>query len=916
VPGLGTSFGRGGATTAQQDLANADCILIEGSSMAEAHPVGFRWVLKAKERGATIIHVDPRFSRTSALADIWVPIRAGSDIVFLGSLVRHIIENELFFRDYVVHYTNASCILSEEFRDTDEGATGFFSGWNEEKRRYEKETWLYKGGGLGFPERDLTLQDRHCVFQTLKRHFARYTPEMVEKVCGIPPELFHKVASALAAASGADKTAAICYAVGWTQHSKGVQIIRTAAILQLLLGNIGRPGGGILALRGHASIQGSTDIPTLYDILPGYLPMPRGGEDTLRDYLNNRTKQTGRWHNTPAYFISLLKAYYGKNATAENDFGYSWLPKITENHSFFEYLYHMADGQMEGMFLMGQNPAVGAQNARFERKALSKLKWLVVREMVEIESGAFWYESPEIERGELKTDQIETEVFFFPAAGHAEKEGAFTNTQRLVQWREKAVDPPGDCRSDAWFMHQLALRLIAKAKESDAPIDDPLRALDWWYPEDEQGEPKMEAVLAEINGWYTLEGKANVQRPTSNAQRPTEEERNGGAAAAVADSGQNDGIVFGCDRDDNPHHGPQIDGYLDLKDDGSTACGCWIYSGVFGPDKINKALSRNSEDYLGHGWGFAWPGDRRIIYNRASADPKGEPWSERKKLIWWDRTQNKWTGGDQPDFPVGKDPEFQPNGDEKGLDAIPGNAAFILHEDGLGWLFVAQGLEDGPMPTHYEPLESPVHNALYARDTNPVVNWFTRGENRVAPPGDPRFPFVATTYRLTEHHTAGGMSRFLSHLAELQPEMFAEISPELATELKIKNGDYVCVVTLRGAIETRALVSRRMRPIHLNEKTVHQIALPYHFGSAGPVRGDAANDLLGISGEPNVTINEGKALSCNIVPGRLPRGRAFIDWLNKYAPQDGPPNLHPEQPQPDTPDGTSQGGHGEHGKAG
>src|SRR5205085_1412461 len=426
VPGLGTSFGRGGATTAQQDLANADCILIEGSSMAEAHPVGFRWVMKAKERGATIIHVDPRFSRTSALADIWVPIRAGGDIAFLGGLVRHIIENNLFFRDYVVHFTNASCILREDFRDTEEGTTGFFSGWKEEQRIYDPQSWLYQGDGLSFPERDPTLQHPRCVFQTLRRHFSRYTPEMVEKICGISPKLFQKVADALAAASGPDKTAAICYAVGWTQQSKGVQIIRTASILQLLLGNIGRPGGGILALRGHASIQGSTDVPTLYDILPGYLPMPRGDgtEATLRDYLAEQTKPTGLWNNLPAYFISVLKAYYGKNATAENDFGYNWVPKVTSNHSFFEYLYDMADGK-------------------------------------------------------------------------------FTNTQSHLQWRQEAVKPPADCRSDEWFMHQLAVRLIAKAKESTDPIDQPLRALDWWYPEDETGMPHTEAVLAEINGWHT-----------------------------------------------------------------------------------------------------------------------------------------------------------------------------------------------------------------------------------------------------------------------------------------------------------------------------------------------------------------------------------------------------------------------------
>ncbi len=667
---------------------------------------------------------------------------------------------------------------------------------------------------------------------------------------------------------------------------------RNTAILQLLLGNIGRPGGGILALRGHASIQGSTDIPTLYDVLPGYLPMPRGNgsEATLRDYLAQQTKPTGLWHNLPAYFISLLKAYYGKNATAENDFGYNWVPKVTSNHSFFEYLYDMADGRMEGMFMMGQNPAVAAANSRFERASLSKLKWLVVRDMVEIEAATFWRDSPEIEHGELKPEEIETEVFFFPAAGHAEKEGAFTNTQRLLQWRQKAVDPPGDARSEGWFMHRLALRLIAKAKQSNDPLDEPLRALDWWYPEDELGDPKMEAVLAEINGWYT------------------------NPVAAVADRGESDGIVFGVDREGNPHHGPQIDGYPRLKSDGSTASGGWIYCGVLGPDKINKANSRNSKDYLGHGWGFAWPGDRRIIYNRASASPTGEPWSNRKKLIWWDQVQSRWTGADNPDFPVEKSPGFRPTGNESGLDAIPGDAAFMLHEDGLGWLYVASGLQDGPMPTHYEPLESPVHNALYSRDTNPAVHWFTRQENRFAPPGDPRFPFVLTTYRLTEHHTAGGMSRFLSHLAELQPELFAEISPELAVELKISNGDHISIVSLRGAIEARALVSRRIRPLHLNGKTVHQIAMPFHFGSAGPVKGGATNDLVPISGEPNVTIMEAKALTCNIVPGRLPRGPAFEEWLNKYVPKGGPPNLHPEQPAAGAPCARAGGGHGLEGK--
>jgi formate dehydrogenase major subunit len=430
------------------------------------------------------------------------------------------------------------------------------------------------------------------------------------------------------------------------------------------------------------------------------------------------------------------------------------------------------------------------------------------------------------------------------------------------------------------------LRLIAKAKASNDPLDEPLRALDWWYPEDELGDPQMEAVLAEINGWYT------------------------DPAVKIADSGDKDGVVFGLDRDGNPHHGSQVNGFAELKADGSTACGAWIYSGVFRRDGVNRANSRKSRDYLGHGWGFSWPSDRRIIYNRASARPDGRPWSERKKLIWWD--SEKWTGIDVAGFVQGKAPDYEPEVGAEGLDAIPGDAPFILHEDGLGWLYVPKGLKDGPFPTHYEPLESPVSNELYSHDTNPAEQWFARQENRFAPPGDARFPYVLTTYRLTEHHTAGGMSRFLSHLSELQPEMFAEISPELATQLKIDNGDYICVVTLRGAIEARALVSRRIRPLALNERTVHQVALPYHYGTAGLVRGGAANDLLPISGEPNVTIMEAKALTCNIVPGRLPRGPAFAEFLNKYAPQTGPTILHPEERS--FRKGQSGGGHAIEGK--
>ncbi len=680
---------------------------------------------------------------------------------------------------------------------------------------------------------------------------------MVERIAGVSSDLFERIARTLASASGPEKTAAICYAVGWTQHSKGVQVIRTAAILQLLLGNIGRPGGGILALRGHASIQGSTDIPTLFDILPGYLKMPdrRNGTDTLAAYLEANTPETGWWANTPAYLVSYLKATYGERASEENDWGFNWLPRLTRDHSHFSFFTEMEDGEVDGLFIMGQNPAVGAQHARLERRALAKLQWLVVRDMVEIESANYWRDSPEVKRGELVPEEIETEVFLMPAAGHAEKEGAFTQTQRLLQWREKAVEPPGEATSEAWFIHQLAKRLKAKAESSGDPDDEPLRALDWWYPEDGHGEPVMEAVLAEINGWRTRVGD--------------------GA-----------GVVAGSDARGAAHHGGQVEGFGALAADGSTACGCWIYSGVFGPDGVNRAMRREPEGPYAHGWGFAWPSDRRILYNRASARPDGAPWSEGKKLVWWDADEKRWDGLDVPDFPAAKDPAYRPPAGAKGVDAHSGMAPFLMHPEGLGRLFVPEGLKDGPLPAHFEPLESPLPNALYARQTNPPVNRFERPDNPFARPEDPRFPYVLTTYRLTEHHTAGGMSRNLSHLAELQPELFAEISPELAAEVGVENGGWMTVATVRGAIEAKALVTRRMRPIRIEDRVVHQVAVPFHWGptaTAGGPTGDVANDLIPLSGEPNVNIHESKALLCTVIAGRRPKDEDFTAWLTRIA---------------------------------
>ncbi len=838
--------------------------------MAENHPVGFQWVMEARERGAKIIHVDPRFTRTSAMADIWVPLRAGSDILFLGALVNYVLANNKEFREYVVRYTNAPTILRDDFKDT-EDLDGLFSGWDSEEKKYDPGTWLYRsaprkdagefpghaeaGGGHGKDrggeaqevtnfDWDFSMEDPQCVFQVLKRHFSRYTPEMVERYCGVPKDVFLKTAEAFTAASGPEKTAAICYAVGWTQHSKGVQIIRTAAILQLLLGNIGRPGGGILALRGHASIQGSTDVSTLYDIFPGYLPMPFFGADshTLQEYIKKHRVRIGLWSNFDAYIISLLKAYYGDAATKDNDFGFNWLPRVTGDHSHYGYWLDMQDGKMEGLFVMGQNPAVGAANGRLERTALSKLKWLVVRDMVETETASFWLDSPEVKRGELVPKKIATEVFLFPAAGTAEKSGTFTNTQRLLQYRNKAVEAPGDSRNETWFMYHLGRRLKEKAKNDLRPRNAGLNALTWDYPvEGEHLEPRVEEVLKEINGWTVSDRK-------------------------------------------------QLLNIQNLKNDGSTACGAWIYCGVYPEEGRNRANERASKDLLGHGWGFSWPNDCRIIYNRASARPDGTPWSERKKLVWWDKEKKEWTGLDNPDYKKDLAPDTPDDLDSGvGVAGLGGARPFTLHSDGVGWLYVASGLKDGPLPTHYEPLESVVKNPLYAQQNDPAAQKKERPDNPYAESfGDPRYPYVLTTYRLTEQHTAGGMTRTLSHLAELQPELFTEVSPELADEIGLEHGGWARISTARATIEARVLVTRRMRPLWINGERIHQVGLPYHWGYKGKAKGDVVNDLLAISEEPNVRIMETKALMCSVAPGRracgtsgspVPHGSGRLTWM-------------------------------------
>jgi formate dehydrogenase major subunit len=868
-----------------RSMADSDCVVVMGSNMAENHPVAFRWPMQAKvEHGAKIIHVDPRFTRTSAVADIYAPVRAGSDIAFLGGVIRHVINSERwntdsFFRAWVVNYTNAATIIEADYKDAEDN-DGVFSGLMEYKggvpewpyngfaNQYDNESWQYEGTKVGeqgrvaatarsgevpgitsgteptraatpagppyddlvksllkpASRRDETLENPRCVFQIVKRHFSRYTPEMVERTTGCPRDTFLNVAETILANSGADRTTSFAYAVAWTQHTNGPQIIGCCALLQLLLGNFGRPGAGIMALRGHASIQGSTDVPTLYHSIHGYLPAPTAlkKHDTLSDYLMAETVPTGYYANTPKFVVSYLKSMYGDAATRENDFGYAWHPKIIGDHSHLPMFVAMNAGKVKGMLCVGQNPATSL-NAKFERAALRKLEWLVVKDNWIHETANFWKTAPEVTSGEVTPQGINTEVFFFPAAQVAETLGTFTNTQRLLQTHFKAAEAPGDCRTDVWFVYQLGKRLKKLYGDSQAPRDEGFKNLVFDYENDDaaerkRGEPDALKLLKEMNGYYT------------------------------ADPGKH------------------LPGFAALADDGSTTCASWIYSGVYpAPDK-NLASSKQPDPPGQPGaqlnWGYAWPANRRMLYNRASADPSGKPWSERKKWVWWDGA--KWTGYDVPDFAATKAPTAAAKPGSIGLDALSGTQPFIMKADGVGWLYVPTGLVDGPLPTQYEPAESPVHNPLYKQQASPVLKYWKDPENSLAAVGDPKFPYVMTTYRLTEHYLSGAMSRWLPWLSELQPELFVEISPELAQEKGIQNLDLVRVSSPRSHVRAKALVTRRLRPLQIDGRTIHHVGMPWHWGYEGLVTGDVVNELTALVGDPNVTIHEGKAFVCNI----------------------------------------------------
>jgi formate dehydrogenase major subunit len=820
-------------TTNLIDIQNSDVIMAT-SNMAENHPVGFQWVMKAKERGAKLIHVDPRYTRTSAAADLHVPLRSGTNIVFFGGLINYAIAKNLYFKDYVVHYTNASFLIDPDFK-TPTDLDGLFTGFDPAKKSYDRTSWKYQLDGEGNPKRDLTLKDPHSVFQLLRRHYSRYTLDMVEKVCGIPKAKFEEMAQLYCSNSGPEKTGTITYALNLTQHTNGVENIRSLCMLQLLLGNIGRPGGGVTALRGHANVQGATDLELLYHELPGYMAMPlRDQHPDLKTYLEKETPKGGFWTNKPKFMVSLLKAFYGDAATKDNEYGYQWLPKraSADAYSHQHMFVDMYEGKIKGFLADGQNPAVGGPNAKLTRAALGKLDWLLVVDIFLTETAEFW-KAPGVDAKGVKT-----EVFFLPAAPAAEKDGSLTNTMRLIQWHEKAVKPPGDVRSDADFFCSLAHRLQKLYAGSKKDRDKGFLAANFTYGA-KPDEPEMVEVLKEING------------------------------VATEDITDKDGkVVY--------KKGQPLNTFAHLTDDGKTTSGCWIYTGVTveGADGklVNKAAGRkpaDEKDYLAHGWGFAWPANRRILYNRAAADLNGKPWSEKKKLIWWDpaapgqkpEDKGKWVGMDVPDFNAFLAP-----------DAKNGDKPFIMRTDLVGGFFGP--LNDGPFPEHYEPVESPTKNLLSKQQVNPVAKiWKVPDQkNDLAPVGSADYPYVITTYRLTEHHLSGVMSRYLPMLAELHHSHFAEISHELAKELGIQNGEKVTVSSPRGKVHVTAMVTNRLKPFTINGKTVHQIGVPWHWGWKGVEelpgsKGDITNDLSSTVGDPNVYIQETKAFVCNVKKG-------------------------------------------------
>jgi formate dehydrogenase major subunit len=805
------------------DIKNADVILAMGGNPAENHPVGFKWFIEAKKtRNAKLIAVDPRFTRTAAVADLYAPIRPGTDIAFLNGIIRYAIEKKRYHEDYVKIHTNGPYIVGEKFAFHD----GLFSGFDAAKGEYDKTAWGYQADEktTGYSV-DPTMQNPRCVFQLLKAHVDRYTPEMVERICGTPKGTFEKVAEIVTSTGNAERVGTITYALGWTQHSTGVQMIRAGATLQLLLGNVGRPGGGMNAFRGHSNIQGATDTGGNTEILPGYLKTPVGTQTNLKEYLETATPTTlnkqawasmNYWVNYPKFMVSLLKSAWGKAATQENDFGYEWLPKTDGNYSWmyiFDDMYRgnsmRAGGKEpgpEGLVSFGMNPVGLGPNSKKMIAALSKLKWLVMVENVETETASFWkapreYEGPE-------PSKIPTEVFLLPAANFAEKDGTFTNSARWLQWKWKALDPPGQAKADQEILSRMLLAVRDLYKKEGGALPDPVMNVSWSYTN--PVNPDLAEVLKEMSG----KALADIPDPKDKTK-------------ILKTAGQ------------------QLDGFGQLQDDGSTMCGNWLHSGVY-TEAGNNAQRRSTADPTGLGmypnWGFSWPANRRVMYNRASADAEGKPWDPRRTGIAWNG--EKW---------VGDVPDIKP-------DSPPGEfGAFIMLPEGVGRLF-SPVLNDGPFPEHYEAIEAPIANPLHPNVTsNPTSKKFSTDKDTYGKKED--FPIVCTTYRLTEHFHYWTQHQQNGRLNEMQPGFFVEIPEGLAKEKGIANGSQVKVLSARGEIRGVAMVTKRMPELKIDGKPAWQIGFPIHWGFAGAPNhtGPLANMLTPSAMDPNTWTPEYKA---------------------------------------------------------
>ena len=810
-------------TNSWTDIKNADLIIVMGGNAAEAHPVGFKWAIEAMEkRKARLISVDPRFNRTSAVADIYAPIRNGTDIAFLGGVINWLLSNDKIHHDYVKFNTDATFLTKPEFKLEH----GIFSGYDEAKRRYDKSSWGYQLDENGYVKVDETMQDPLCVYQQLKKHYSRYTPEMVSKICGTPQDKFIKICEMLGEMSAPDKTSTILYALGWTQHTVGSQNIRTMAMIQLLLGNMGRPGGGVNALRGHSNVQGVTDMNAYAEVFSGYLSAPRDGDDSYEKYIARctpkpmRPNQLNYWSNFPKFFNSLMKAYYGKAATPENNFCYDWVPKLEGGFDTMHMFELMHQGKMNGFITQGFNPLATVPNKNKLSTALAKLKYLVSIDPLETETAEFWQNFGPF--NDVKPEDIQTEVFRLPSNCFAEEEGSLTNSSRVLIWKEEATPLPGEAKVDSEIMARLFMRLRQMYAKDGGALPEPIANLAWDYVL--PNVPSSRELLREINGKAITDLLAPPDPNNPDAPR-----------AVVAKAGQ------------------QVSGFAQLRDDGSTSCGNWLYSGCW-TEAGNLTARRDLSDPTGWGvfpnFGFAWPANRRILYNRASSDKDGKPWAPNKKYEYWNG--KAWTGADVPDMAPAVAPEV-------------GMGSFIMNPEGVARLH-AIGMAEGPFPEHYEPFETPIGvNPLHPDNpkalNNPAARVF-KGDMEAFGKKE-EFPYSATTYRLTEHfHTWTKHARLN---AIMQPEAFVEISEELAKEKGIRHGDSVKVSSNRGHIVTKAVVTKRIKPWDCNDQKVHLVGIPFHWGFKGQTKnGYIANTLTPFVGDANSQTPEFKAFLVNI----------------------------------------------------